>query len=105
MTECLDRWRQRAAVSPDRLPPGQVETTKRPVLHYGTVPQIDRRSGTFDVAGLVERPFTLSHDELLALPRETRCDLAPRHPPVPVPLFLPAGAATRWLPGAFACPS
>src|SRR3989449_10023025 len=60
----------------DRLPPGQVLTKKWPVLHYGNVPQVDTRSWTFEVAGLVERPFTLTYDELLALPRKTvHCDM------------------------------
>src|SRR2546425_9677439 len=60
----------------DRLPPGQVLTKKWPVLHYGNVPQVDTRSWTFQVAGLVERPFTLTYDELLALPRKTvNCDM------------------------------
>jgi DMSO/TMAO reductase YedYZ molybdopterin-dependent catalytic subunit len=71
VTEYLDRWRRRSVVAPDRLPPGQVETTKWPVLHYGAVPQVDPRGWTFDIAGLVERPFTLSYDEFLELPRET----------------------------------
>ena len=61
---------------PDRLPPGQVLTSKWPVLHYGNVPQVDTRKWTFTVDGLVERPFTLSYDELLALPQSTvRCDM------------------------------
>jgi DMSO/TMAO reductase YedYZ molybdopterin-dependent catalytic subunit len=60
----------------DRLPPGQVLTTKWPVLHYGTVPRVDTATWTFEVGGLVERPFRLTYDELLALPRKTvRCDI------------------------------
>jgi DMSO/TMAO reductase YedYZ molybdopterin-dependent catalytic subunit len=59
-----------------RLPPGQIRTTKWPVLHYGQVPTVDTRTWTFAVDGLVERPFTLGYDELLALPRHTvRCDI------------------------------
>jgi DMSO/TMAO reductase YedYZ molybdopterin-dependent catalytic subunit len=59
-----------------RLPPGQVLTRKWPVLHYGLVPQVDMASWTFEVSGLVERPFSLSWDELLALPRHTvQCDI------------------------------
>ncbi len=49
----------------DRLPPGQVLTTKWPVLHYGNVPQVDTATWTFDVMGLVERPFALTYEELL----------------------------------------
>jgi len=60
----------------ERLPPGQVLTTKWPVLHYGNVPKVDTRTWTFDVAGLVERPFSLAYEELLALPRKTvMCDM------------------------------
>jgi DMSO/TMAO reductase YedYZ molybdopterin-dependent catalytic subunit len=60
----------------DRLPPGQILTTKWPVLHYGLVPRVDTASWSFAVDGLVERPLTLTYDELLALPRTTvRCDI------------------------------
>jgi DMSO/TMAO reductase YedYZ molybdopterin-dependent catalytic subunit len=59
-----------------RLPPGQVVTRKWPVLHYGTVPAVDLRTWRFDVTGAVDRPLSLSWDELLALPRrETACDI------------------------------
>jgi len=60
----------------DRLPPGQVLTAKWPVLHYGLVPSVDTTTWTFAVDGLVERPLTLTHDELLALPQTTvHCDI------------------------------
>ena len=59
-----------------RLPPGQVVTTKWPVLHYGDVPRVDTQGWTFSVSGAVDRPFTLSYDELLALPpRTVGCDI------------------------------
>src|SRR5207245_2105662 len=65
-----------AASMTDRLPPGQVLTTKWPVLHYGDVPAAETRTWSFEVSGLVERPFTLTYDELLQLPRKTvRCDI------------------------------
>src|SRR5205823_5925204 len=35
VTKLLDTMRQRSSAPPDRLPPGQVLTTKWPVLHYG----------------------------------------------------------------------
>jgi DMSO/TMAO reductase YedYZ molybdopterin-dependent catalytic subunit len=58
------------------VPPGQILTTKWPVLHYGLVPTVDTANWTFEVSGLVERPYTLTWDELLALPRTTvRCDI------------------------------
>jgi len=60
----------------DRLPPGQVLTAKWPVLHYGSVPRVDTATWTFTVDGLVDRPFTLTYDELLAQPRRTvACDM------------------------------
>jgi DMSO/TMAO reductase YedYZ molybdopterin-dependent catalytic subunit len=64
------------APSQPRLPPGQVLTKKWPVLHYGLVPTVDLATWTFTVDGLVERPFVLRYDELLALPRSTtKCDI------------------------------
>ena len=60
----------------DRLPPGQILTKKWPVLHYGLVPPVDTATWSFEVSGLVERPYSITWDELLALPRTTvRCDI------------------------------
>ena len=60
----------------DRLPPGQIVTRKWPVLHYGSVPAVDLTRWRFTMNGLVDRPFTLTWDELQALPhRETACDI------------------------------
>lgn len=59
-----------------RLPPGQIVTRKWPVLHYGTVPSVDLRTWRFEVRGAVERPISLTWDELMAMPRrETACDI------------------------------
>ncbi len=59
-----------------RLPPGQIETRKWPVLHYGMVPAVDTQRWRFTLGGAVERPFELTWDELLAMPRrETLCDI------------------------------
>ena len=59
-----------------RLPPGQIETRKWPVLHYGPVPMVDRERWRFTVTGAVEHPVTLDWAELQALPRqETVCDI------------------------------
>jgi len=55
-------------LDPARLPPGQYLTEKWPVLHAGTVPQIDLETWDFRVFGEVERPVTLTWDELQALP-------------------------------------
>jgi DMSO/TMAO reductase YedYZ molybdopterin-dependent catalytic subunit len=60
----------------ERLPPGQIVTQKWPVLHYGTVPIVDRAKWTFAVSGEVEQPFSLTWQELQQLPRqETICDI------------------------------
>src|SRR5437016_13629249 len=76
MTQFLDTMRQRSSAPQDRVPPGQVATAKWPVLHYGNVPKVDTATWTFDVTGLVERPFALTYEELLALPRKTvMCDM------------------------------
>jgi DMSO/TMAO reductase YedYZ molybdopterin-dependent catalytic subunit len=59
-----------------RVPPGQILTSKWPVLHYGNVPRVDTTTWTFDVSGLVDRPFTLTYDDLQRLPRKTvHCDM------------------------------
>lgn len=58
------------------LPPGQIETRKWPVLHYGVVPKVDPATWRFEVRGAVEHPFELAWDELLAMPQqETLCDM------------------------------
>jgi DMSO/TMAO reductase YedYZ molybdopterin-dependent catalytic subunit len=63
-------------VDRDRLPPGQYETAKWPVLHYGTVPRVDTTRWTFRVFGEVERPFEISWAEFAALPRQdVLCDI------------------------------
>src|SRR5581483_10672802 len=51
-----------------RLPPGQYLTAKWPVLHAGTVPHVNLSTWDFKVTGEVERPLTLSWEELKALP-------------------------------------
>jgi DMSO/TMAO reductase YedYZ molybdopterin-dependent catalytic subunit len=55
-------------LDPERLPPGQYLTEKWPVLHAGTVPQVDLATWDFQVSGAVEDPLTLTYDELRALP-------------------------------------
>ena len=76
MTRFLDALRDRTPRVKDRLPPGQVLTTKWPVLHYGDVPKVDTSTWTFEVSGLVDRPFTLTYAELLELPRKVvQCDI------------------------------
>ena len=63
-------------MEPSRLPPGQVLTTKWPVLHFATVPQVDPGRWQFRVWGAVARPFNLDWQALQGLPRrEVRCDI------------------------------
>jgi len=60
----------------DRLPPGQIQTVKWPVLHYQHVPKIDTATWRLTVNGEVETPLSLSWDELAALPqRDVLCDM------------------------------
>ena len=76
MTRFLDELRERSGASRERVPPGQVVTTKWPVLHYGDVPHVDTRTWSFQVSGLVEHPFTLTWAEMSALPQTAvRCDI------------------------------
>ncbi len=52
-----------------RVPPGQVVTTRFPVLHAGTVPKIKISDWRFRVWGLVSSPFEMTFDEFRELPR------------------------------------
>jgi DMSO/TMAO reductase YedYZ molybdopterin-dependent catalytic subunit len=59
-----------------RLPPGQIITRKWPVLHFGTVPQVNVATWRFEVKGAVEQPYSLTWEELQTLPRQqTVCDI------------------------------
>jgi DMSO/TMAO reductase YedYZ molybdopterin-dependent catalytic subunit len=59
-----------------RLPPGQYETKKWPVLSYEATPRFDSVAYRFKVWGEVEDPFELTWDELQALPRtQLRTDI------------------------------
>ncbi len=54
----------------DRIPPGQyVETDHWPVLHDGTVPDVDLKDWRFRIFGLVEKEVELSYEEFMELPR------------------------------------
>jgi DMSO/TMAO reductase YedYZ molybdopterin-dependent catalytic subunit len=60
-------------ISPDterqqRIPPGQRETSKFPVLHYGDIPRIDVSNWKFSIKGLVEKPLTVDYKSFMALP-------------------------------------
>ena len=59
-----------------RTPPGQVPTTKWPVLTYGRTPRFDPRRWSFRCFGLVEAETSFNWEELQALPRvEVACDI------------------------------
>jgi DMSO/TMAO reductase YedYZ molybdopterin-dependent catalytic subunit len=83
MTQNTDRPR---IISPDtlrgstaqRTPPGQTLTGKWPVLHYGSVPQVDPASSRWSlrIFGLVDVPYELSYAEIRALPAvDVLCDM------------------------------
>ena len=54
-----------------RVPPGQRLVKTWPVLHYGPIPSFDGVNWDLEISGLVENPFTLSYQELRALPTVT----------------------------------
>ena len=56
---------------PRRVPPGQVATTRWPVLHAGKVPRVDLAGWDLTLRGLVEEPKTWTWDEFRALPATT----------------------------------
>jgi DMSO/TMAO reductase YedYZ molybdopterin-dependent catalytic subunit len=61
-------------VSPDtrrdhRIPPGQSQTHKWPVLDAAGPPSIDLAHWRLELTGLVQRPVSWSWDEFMALPR------------------------------------
>jgi DMSO/TMAO reductase YedYZ molybdopterin-dependent catalytic subunit len=59
-----------------RVPPGQVATSKWPVLHYSSVPRIDTTTWTLRVFGEVERTLELSWAQFNELPRrDVLCDM------------------------------
>src|SRR3954451_24362070 len=58
-------------IDPARLPPGQYVTERFPVLHVGDVPTYAPGTWNLMITGLVDRPFTLTLDDLKALPSIT----------------------------------
>jgi len=56
----------------DRLPPGQRETSKFPVLSKSGTPDWDPDTWEFTVSGAVEEELTFSWDEFTDLPTETQ---------------------------------
>jgi DMSO/TMAO reductase YedYZ molybdopterin-dependent catalytic subunit len=61
-----------ARVEPQRLPPGQAQTRKWPVLTFGEAPRIDLASWRFRLFGKVAQERSLSWEEFSALPRVER---------------------------------
>ncbi len=58
-------------IDPSRIPPGQYLTTKFPVLTYGRNPPVELSSWSLSIDGLVERPFVVTWDELMAMEQVT----------------------------------
>ena len=59
-----------------RLPPGQSLTKKFPVLHYGSVPEVDLSEWVFRIWGEVEEERRWTWEEFNALPtREVKMDI------------------------------
>lgn len=59
-----------------RVPPGQYVTEKWPVLHYGSVPQVDVNKWTFRVFGAIEDEKVWTYEEFIALGHtKVRCDV------------------------------
>ncbi|MDE2507862.1 MAG: sulfite oxidase-like oxidoreductase, partial [Planctomycetota bacterium] len=51
-----------------RIPPGQFETKKWPVLHAGSTPRVNLETWSLSFFGLVEAPLSLNWTELRAMP-------------------------------------
>ena len=67
----MDFFRQKRAIDPElakRIPAGQTLTEKWPVLHAGSVPQVNLASWRFRIRGLVEQERELTWEEFRALP-------------------------------------
>lgn len=59
-----------------RVPPGQAETKKWPVLHYGNVPRVDLKGWEFRIEGLVGKGWSCGWEEFRALPWvDVKCDI------------------------------
>ncbi|MFB6097293.1 MAG: sulfite oxidase-like oxidoreductase [Haloferacaceae archaeon] len=69
MKDVTDLYRE---FGDDRLPPGQRETDRFPVLSKGATPPVDREEWTFEVWGAVDDPRSLSWAAFTDLPAETQ---------------------------------
>ncbi len=68
MKDLTDLYR---AYGDDRLPPGQRETDRFPVLSKSGTPSWTPEEWTFEVWGAVSEPFAYSYEEFRELPAET----------------------------------
>lgn len=64
----LPRRKSPTVLRSDRIPPGQYQTDKFPVLSLTAPPPFDPLAWRLTVSGLVEKPASWSWDELLQLP-------------------------------------
>jgi DMSO/TMAO reductase YedYZ molybdopterin-dependent catalytic subunit len=71
MFERLFGGREEDPAMAARIPPGQYQTTKFPVLHYGSVPRTELATWDFKVWGEVGSPLTLTWEQFKVLPRKT----------------------------------
>ena len=63
-------------IDPARLPPGQYHTKRFPVLHAGSVPEVDLDDWDFVIDGLVAEPKKWSWSEIEAMPTaDTTADI------------------------------
>ncbi len=70
----FDRNREQLAkkgIADARLPPGQYLTERFPVLHVGDVPTYPPGAWDLKIFGLVDKPFTVTLDELKSMPAVT----------------------------------
>ncbi|MFX0064136.1 MAG: sulfite oxidase-like oxidoreductase [Candidatus Hermodarchaeota archaeon] len=59
-----------------RLPPGQRLTKRFPILQAGNIPKISIKDWQLRIHGEVEKPLTLTYDELITLPSSRiTCDI------------------------------
>ncbi len=73
MSSFFERNRAKLAdlgIDPQRLPPGQYHTERFPVLHAGSVPDVDLSTWDLSFDGLVAHPRTWDWDAVSSMPTE-----------------------------------
>ncbi len=63
---------QARGIDPERIPPGQYYTERFPVLHAGSVPEVELSDWDFTVEGLVASPQRWTYDEVMSRPTVRR---------------------------------